>query len=46
MSLRSNFNKLNKATGWKPKTSFVKGLKKTIIWVKKNQKIYKDIYNI
>ena len=46
MSLKSNFNKLNKATGWKPKTSFVKGLKKTIIWVKKNQKIYKDIYNI
>ena len=45
-SLRSNFNKLNKATGWKPKTSFTKGLRKTIIWIKRNQKTYKDIYNI
>jgi|TARA_B110000495_G_C23006627_1_gene594749 NAD dependent epimerase/dehydratase len=45
-SLKSNFNKLNKATGWKPKTSFTKGLKKTILWIKKNQKTYKDIYNI
>ena len=46
ISLRSNYTKLNKATGWKPKTNFIKGLKKTIIWIKKNQKIYKDIYNI
>lgn len=46
MSLRGNFDKLRKATGWKPKTSFVKGLKKTIAWISSNQKIYKDIYNI
>ena len=46
ISLRSNYTKLNKATGWKPKTNFITGLKKTIVWIKKNQKIYKDIYNI
>ena len=45
-SLRSNYNKLNKATGWKPSTNFITGLKKTIVWIKKNQTIYKDIYNI
>ena len=45
-SLRGNYNKLNKATGWKPSTNFITGLKKTIIWIKKNQTIYKDIYNI
>ena len=45
-SLRSNFNKLNKSTGWKPNTNFISGLKKTIIWIKNNQNIYKDIYNI
>lgn len=46
ISLKSNFNKLNKATGWKPQTSFLQGLKKTITWIKNNQIIYKDIYNI
>jgi NAD dependent epimerase/dehydratase len=46
MSLKGNFDKLRKATGWKPKTSFIKGLKKTIAWIGSNQKIYKDIYNI
>ena len=45
-SLRSNFNKLNKSTGWKPTTNLINGLKKTIIWIKNNQNIYKDIYNI
>ncbi len=45
-SLRSDYNKLNKATGWKPSTNFIVGLKKTIVWIKKNQNIYKDIYNI
>lgn len=45
-SLRSNYSKLNKATGWKPSTNFISGLKKTVIWIKNNQNIYKDIYNI
>jgi dTDP-glucose 4,6-dehydratase len=32
--------------GWKPKTKFTSGLKKTIKWISNNQSIYKDIYNI
>jgi len=46
VSLKSNFNKLNKLTGWKPNIKFEEGLKKTTIWIRKNINIYKDIYNI
>lgn len=45
MSLRCD-NKKILSTGWKPKTKFSFGLKKTIRWISKNQSIYKDIYNI
>jgi len=45
MSLRSDYKKLNKFSGWKPITKFDKGLIKTIKWIKKNINIYKDIYN-
>lgn len=39
-------NKKILSAGWKPKTKFSSGLKKTIKWINKNQSIYKDIYNI
>ena len=44
-SLRCNNKKISKL-GWKPKTKFNSGLKKTIKWISNNQSIYKDIYNI
>ena len=38
--------KIKNDLNWKPKIKFDVGLKQTFQWVKKNQLIYKDIYNI
>lgn len=42
-----NNKKIIRLTGWKPTTSFEKGLKKTISWIESNLDKYKpEIYNI
>jgi len=39
--------KIKKLVGWSPKTTFKKGLEKTISWIKENQEYYRpEIYNI
>jgi dTDP-glucose 4,6-dehydratase len=35
-------NKIKKQLGWQPKTSFAKGIKKTIQWYQKNKKWLKN----
>tara|TARA_B100002019_G_scaffold289053_1_gene303893 strand:+ start:1116 stop:2090 length:975 start_codon:yes stop_codon:yes gene_type:complete len=45
--LNCDNRKLVKLTKWYPKTKFKEGIRKTIIWMKKNKKIFKqDLYNI
>lgn len=42
-----NNRKILSFTNWRPHTTLEKGLKKTIDWVKANQKLYKaEIYNV
>ena len=45
-SLMCDSLKIKNDLNWKPKIKFDVGLKQTFQWVKKNQLIYKDIYNI
>lgn len=45
-SLKCDNKKIYLHLKWKPRTKFNTGLKKTIKWIKNNQSIYKDIYNI
>ena len=45
-SLKCDYTKINKYTNWKPKINLESGLSKTVKWIKNNQDIYKDIYNI
>ena len=43
--LSCNYTKLNKATGFKPKIKFERGLELTIEWFKKNKNLYRDLHN-
>ncbi len=45
-SLKCDSTKISNYLNWKPKIKFSTGLKNTYQWIKKNQSIYKDIYNI
>ena len=45
-SLKCDSTKISNYLNWKPKIKFSIGLKNTYQWIKKNQSIYKDIYNI
>jgi dTDP-glucose 4,6-dehydratase len=45
-SLKCDYTKINKYTNWRPKINLESGLSKTVKWIKNNQNIYKDIYNI
>ena len=38
-----NSSKIIKKLGWRPKTTFKKGIYKTFFWYVKNQKYYKNI---
>ena len=45
--LNCDNTKLLELTKWYPKTKFKDGIRKTIIWMKKNKKLFKqDLYNI
>lgn len=45
--LNCDNNKLKNLTKWQPKTNFDEGIKKTIIWMKKNRDLFKqNLYNI
>ena len=38
-----NSSKINNEIGWKPKISFMEGLKKTFVWYHKNQQYYSKL---
>ena len=45
--LNCDNSKLKSLTKWRAKTNFNEGIKKTINWMKKNKKLFKqDLYNI
>ena len=44
--LRCDNKKIMQATSWKPQYSLSRGLQETISWIEKNQKLYRDIYNV
>ena len=43
--LSCDFKKINKATGFKPKINFEKGIELTIDWFKEYKHLYRDLYN-